>query len=141
MVVSGGGPAARCEDDVRSPQGERQATVDQREFEGVLGAGTRTTGELTFEGTLRIGGVFRGEIRSDSILVVGPEADVDAQIDVGELIVDGEVRGSVRAKRRILIHATGRVSADITTASLAMESGAVFNGTCEMKKAGERESP
>ena len=62
----------------------------------------------------------------------GPTAKVDADSSVGELEVQGTLRGKVEAKVRLLIRDGGVVEANIVTGKLAIESGAIFRGNCEM---------
>ena len=71
------------------------------EITTLLGRGATFEGKLTFEGTVRIDGRFRGEVFSDDVLVIGEGAIVEAEIDIGEVIVQGTVVGNIKAKRSI----------------------------------------
>src|SRR5678815_729759 len=99
----------------------------------LLGRGSEFEGKLTFEGTVRIDGKLSGEIFSDDVLVVGEGAEVHAEIDIGEIIIQGTVVGNIRAKRGVEIHAPGRVRGDITTPSLQIDKGVVFEGRSYME--------
>lgn len=103
------------------------------EINTLLGRGSEFEGKLTFEGTVRIDGKLKGEVFSDDTLVVGEGAVVEAEIDVGEIIVQGTVIGNIRAKRGIELHAPGRVKGDITTPSLQIDKGVVFEGRSFME--------
>ena len=81
----------------------------QGEITTLLGRGAAFEGKLTFDGTVRIDGRFKGEVFSDDVLVIGEGAHVEAEIDIGEVIVQGTVVGNIKAKRSIEIHAPGRV--------------------------------
>ena len=105
------------------------------EITTLLGRGAAFEGKLTFEGTVRIDGRFRGEVFSDDTLVIGEGALVEAEIDVGEIIVQGTVVGNIKAKRSIEIHAPGRVKGDITTPSLQIDKGVIFEGRSFMEGA------
>jgi cytoskeletal protein CcmA (bactofilin family) len=70
---------------------------------GFLDEGSHFKGELTFEDTLRIDGKFEGTIRSKHALIIGDTGDVQADIDVGSVSIDGTVRGSVPAREKIEI--------------------------------------
>jgi len=102
------------------------------EITTLLGKGSRFDGKLAFTGTVRIDGEFVGEIKSDDILVVGPGARVKADMDVGTLIVEGEVEGTIQARRAVEIHSPGRVRGSITTPSLFIDRGVVFEGNCHV---------
>jgi cytoskeletal protein CcmA (bactofilin family) len=103
------------------------------EINTLLGRGSEFEGKLTFEGTVRIDGKLAGEIFSDDVLVVGEGAEVRAEIDVGEIIIQGTVIGNVKAKRLVEIHAPGRVKGDITTPSLQIDKSVIFEGRCYME--------
>lgn len=103
------------------------------ELQALLGQGTRFEGTLAFEGRVRIDGALRGRVTSEGVLILGPSADVDAQIEVGTLIVrGGTVRGEVVAKRLVEVYAPSKVLASVRTAQLFLDKGASFDGTCTM---------
>jgi len=102
------------------------------EINTLLGRGSEFEGKLTFEGTVRIDGKLSGEIFSDDVLVVGEGAELHAEVDIGEIIIQGTVVGNIRAKRSVEIHAPGRVKGDITTPSLQIDKGVIFEGRCYM---------
>jgi cytoskeletal protein CcmA (bactofilin family) len=105
------------------------------EITTLLGRGAAFEGKLTFEGTVRIDGRFKGEVFSDDVLVIGEGAQVEATIDVGEVIIQGTVVGNVSAKRSIEIHAPGRVKGDLHTPSLQIDKGVIFEGRSFMEQA------
>ena len=98
------------------------------EITTLLGRGAAFEGKLTFEGTVRIDGRFKGEVFSDDVLVIGEGAHVEAEIDIGEVIIQGTVVGNIKAKRSIEIHAPGRVKGDLHTPSLQVDKGVIFEG-------------
>jgi len=99
---------------------------------GFLDKGSQLQGELSFEETFRIDGKFDGKIRSGSELILGDTAEVSGEIEVGRLSVNGKLKGTVRAKERVELHARARVEADLTTPILKIEEGALFEGSCRM---------
>ena len=78
------------------------------------------------EGTLRLGGVR---------VIIGATGRVRAGISAREIVVHGEVRGDVQAEERIEIGRTGKVKGNATAKRIAIEDGAVFNGTLEVLRA------
>jgi cytoskeletal protein CcmA (bactofilin family) len=111
------------------------------EITTLLGRGATFEGKLTFEGTVRIDGRFKGEVFSDDVLVIGEGAIVEAEIDIGEVIIQGTVMGNIKAKRSIEIHAPGRVKGDIHTPSLQIDKGVVFEGRSFMETATRTTDP
>jgi cytoskeletal protein CcmA (bactofilin family) len=105
------------------------------EITTLLGRGAQFEGKLTFEGTVRIDGRFKGEVFSEDVLVIGDGAQVEASIDVGEVIIQGTVVGNISAKRSIEIHAPGRVKGDLHTPALQIDKGVIFEGRSFMEAA------
>ncbi|HEY1556872.1 MAG TPA: polymer-forming cytoskeletal protein [Kofleriaceae bacterium] len=105
------------------------------EITTLLGRGATFEGKLTFDGTVRIDGRFKGEVFSDDTLVIGEGAHVEAEIDIGEVIIQGTVVGNIKAKRSIEIHAPGRVKGDMHTPVLQIDKGVVFEGRSFMEAA------
>ncbi len=105
------------------------------EINTLLARGTLFEGKLTFEGAVRIDGKLKGEIFSDDTLIIGEGAYVEAEIDIGEVIIQGTLVGNVRAKRGIEVLAPGRVKGDLHTPSLMIEKGVLFEGRSFMEGA------
>lgn len=99
---------------------------------GFLDKGSHLKGELTFEETFRIDGKFEGKIPSGSELILGDSAEVDAEIRVERLSINGVFKGTVHASERIEIHPQARVTAELQTPVLRIEEGAFFQGSCSM---------
>src|SRR5512142_209274 len=72
----------------------------------LLGAGAEFEGKLTFQGTVRIDARFRGSIETDDVLIVGEHARIDANIECGTVIVQGEVNGNIHAKSGVELRHT-----------------------------------
>jgi cytoskeletal protein CcmA (bactofilin family) len=109
--------------------------VPMGEITTLLGPGAQFEGKLTFDGTVRIDGRFKGEVFSDDTLVIGEGAVVEAEIEIGEVIIQGTVVGNIKAKRSIEIHAPGRVKGDVHTPSLQIDKGVIFEGRSFMEAA------
>jgi cytoskeletal protein CcmA (bactofilin family) len=106
--------------------------TEEATLNGFLDRGSHLAGDLKFEEGFRIDGKFEGKISSGSELVLGEAADVEAEIHVGRLAVNGSLRGNVVATERIELHPKARVLADLTTPALSIEEGAFFQGSCKM---------
>lgn len=106
--------------------------VESHEVSGVIEKGCEFEGKLCFEGTLRIGGNFRGEIFTNDVLVVGEGAKVNAEIEAGTIIINGEVTGNIVAKHRVEIHRPAIFRGNIVTPSLMVDEGVIFEGSSKM---------
>lgn len=100
----------------------------------LLDRGAAFEGQLTFEGTVRIAGKFRGEIFTKDTLVIDAGADVEAQIEADTVIISGIVKGNVFARRRVIMHPPAILKGTVTTPSLRIDEGVVFEGASYMAK-------
>ena len=94
--------------------------------------GSEFEGKLIFKDTVRIDGSFHGEIVSENTLIVGESGTIEATIHSNTVVVSGSVDGNITASRQIVLHKTARVQGDMSTPSLVIEEGAVFNGGLSM---------
>lgn len=100
---------------------------------GFVGSGTAITGEATFKSLLRIDGKFSGRISSPTgTLIVGAGGVVDANIEVSVATIQGTVNGDIIATQRLELGRAGKLNGNISTPSLMIEQGAVFEGSCKM---------
>jgi cytoskeletal protein CcmA (bactofilin family) len=109
-----------------------KGTTPDGTLNGFLDRGSHFAGDLKFEDGFRIDGRFEGKITSGSELVLGETAEVDAEINVGKLSVNGSLKGTVIVTDRVELHPKARVLADLTTPNLSIDEGAFFQGSCKM---------
>ncbi|MDD2942972.1 MAG: polymer-forming cytoskeletal protein [bacterium] len=100
----------------------------EEDFLNAVSAGTVIEGRLSFAEAACIEGTLLGSLRSENILVVGREAEVEGEIDARWVIISGTVRGKVKARERIEIHRTAFVKAEISASELLIEKGACVSG-------------
>ena len=99
------------------------------------GARPRTTtpsvlsSDLTVKGDIQIEGTIEGDIRAHQ-LVVGESATIRGEIVAEEIVVNGRVIGRVRGLK-VRLSATARVEGDIIHKTIAIESGAHFEGSVQ----------
>lgn len=119
----------------------RDKVFDHGEISGFLDEGTSFNGELTFRNTMRIDGKFKGSIKSKNVLIVGETAEIDGEVEVSNVSINGKVSGKIVAEKKIEIHSKGKVYCDIDTPKLVIEDGAFFQGNCNMKEVGTPANP
>ena len=90
--------------------------------------------EIHFQGTLSTGqeltilGRVSGKIEAKNALVVGKEAQVDANIEGQRVMVMGSVRGNVQGKERIELGPSATVVGDLVAPVIQISEGAQFEG-------------
>lgn len=99
----------------------------------LLGRDTSIEGTMTFKETIRVDGQIKGKLISrEGTVIIGEHAVIDADIQVAVAVIRGKINGRVEAKQRIEIFAPAQVQGDISAPTVAIDSGVVFNGNCQM---------
>jgi cytoskeletal protein CcmA (bactofilin family) len=99
-----------------------------QEFPTILGPDASFKGELTFEKGLRLMGKMEGKINTPGRLHVAKEARMQADVESGAIVVEGDVRGNLTANDRIELKSTARYEGDLRASKLTVDEGAIFSG-------------
>lgn len=110
---------------------DKKKEIDDNKITGFFDKETEFKGDLKFKGSFRIDGRFKGKIDSGSVLIVGENGKVEADIKAGYMIVNGEIKGHIQAAEKIEINSTGRIIGTIITPKLVVEEGAYLEATCQ----------
>ena len=106
--------------------------IDENKLTGFFDKDTEIKGDLTFKGAFRIDGYFKGTINSESVLIIGDKGKVEADIKIGNIIINGEIKGNIQAKEKIEINSSGRVIGTVITPKLSVEEGAYLEANCQI---------
>ena len=117
--------------------GSQVGAPKPEQLNALLGKGSSFEGKLLFEGNVRIDGKFTGEIISTDTLIIGEGAEVKGEVQVGSLIIVGDFNGNAKAIKSIELRAPAKVRGGLTTASIVIERGVFFDGTCKMDTGSE----
>ncbi len=100
---------------------------------GFIDRESEIIGDIKFKDNFRIDGVFKGKILSGNGLIIGETGEVEADIDVVKISINGRVKGSIKAKECIEIFSKGRVIGSVSAPKFIIEDGAFFQGSCQME--------
>jgi len=112
--------------------GREKRPVPLDRIEVTLGPTTSINGDLECDGIVKIEGVYLGSIKTVSNVIISESARVDAHIEAQNVSVSGQVKGSIVAKGRLEILATGKVWADATVTSFLLDDGGKLHGGLKM---------
>ncbi len=93
-----------------------------------IDADTQLSGKIRCKETIRIDGHVKGEVRCDKTVIVGQGAKVEATIQADSIIISGEVKGNIVAKRKITLNGTARTIGNLSTPGIVIEEGAKLEG-------------
>jgi cytoskeletal protein CcmA (bactofilin family) len=119
--------------DISAPLG--QSLVRPAAAAARVGSTLSFKGELSGDEDLVIDGEIEGNIElGSSRLTVGPEGRVQADIRAREIIIQGSVRGKLRATDRLQITRTGNLMGELVAGRIVIEDGAYFKGSIDIQK-------
>ncbi len=134
------GPSQSGDEAKKSPEKDTMASADSTEFKSsssaapgpkspasLLSADLNIKGNIKTAGDIQIEGKIDGDIRAH-LVTVGEGATVKGEVIADDVIVNGRVIGRVRGLK-VRLTATARVEGDIIHKTIAIESGAHFEGS------------
>ena len=95
----------------------------------ILSSDLHITGNLKTTGDINVEGTVEGDIRAH-LLTVGESATIKGEVVADDVVVNGRVVGRVRGLK-VRLTATARVEGDIIHKTIAIESGAHFEGSVQ----------
>lgn len=110
----------------------KETPIEKSEIKAFLGPGSQFEGKLVFNEIVRLDGAFRGEVTSHDTLIVGESAEIQADVQVGTLILSGRFKGNIKAKTRVELRTPAQVDGTIETPTLSVQDGVILNGTVTM---------
>jgi len=109
---------------------EKKREIEESKITGFFDKETEIKGDLRFKGTFRVDGVFKGKIDSGSILIVGDSGRVEADVKIGHIIINGEIKGNITASEKVEVNSNGKVYGTIISPKLVVEEGAYLEANC-----------
>lgn len=97
-----------------------------------IGASMTIKGEIRAREELLVDGEVEGSLESQSLLTVGQNGKVRANIKAREVVVYGSVRGNVEVAEKIAIRDQGSLVGDIKAAGISIDDGAYFKGSIDI---------
>lgn len=95
----------------------------------ILSSDLTVVGNLRTSGDIQVEGTVEGDIRAH-LLTVGESATIKGEIVADDIVVNGRVIGKVRGLK-VRLTSTARVEGDIIHKTIAIESGAHFEGSVQ----------
>ena len=95
----------------------------------ILSSDLHITGNLKTTGDIQVEGTVEGDIRAH-LLTVGESATIKGEVIADDVVVNGRIVGRVRGLK-VRLTATARVEGDIIHKTIAIESGAHFEGSVQ----------
>jgi cytoskeletal protein CcmA (bactofilin family) len=123
--------------------GSKSNNKPQNRIDCLIGAGTTIEGSITFTGGLRVDGRVRGDVISadgkPGTLVLSEQAQIEGEIRVSHVVINGTVVGPVHAAEYVELQAKANVTGDVYYKTLEIQLGAVVQGRLVYQNDGKSE--
>jgi cytoskeletal protein CcmA (bactofilin family) len=104
----------------------------QPRIDTLIGKTARVHGDVEYQGGLHLDGHITGDVRSDdsaeASLSISESGSVEGTVQASNVILDGSVKGDIRARERVILGATARVEGDVYYGVIEMTVGAQIMG-------------
>ncbi|MBV0911688.1 bactofilin family protein [Anianabacter salinae] len=98
----------------------------------ILSSDLTVVGNLKTSGDIQVEGTVEGDIRAH-LLTVGESATIRGEVMADDVVVNGRIVGRVRGLK-VRLTSTARVEGDIIHKTIAIESGAHFEGSVQRQE-------
>src|SRR5215470_17403675 len=101
----------------------KQARIDT-----LIGPAARVHGDLEFAGGLHLDGSIAGNVRAQPVesssLSVSETGSIEGNVEAGNILLNGAVRGDIVGRGRVVLGATARVQGNVFYEVIEMTLGA-----------------
>jgi cytoskeletal protein CcmA (bactofilin family) len=105
----------------------------------VIGESLHFKGELSAGEDLIIEGTVEGKINQGKCcLTLRPNGKILADVNATKIFVEGTVKGDLRATVSVTIRESGDVTGNVVAPRVAIDEGAKFNGSVDMRDPGQK---
>ncbi len=86
------------------------------------------SGDIHTEGTIRVDGRVEGTLHRADTLIIGAGGTVVGSVEAREVIVGGELVGTLTVSGRVEVQASATVQGDIHAAAVMLQEGGTVHG-------------
>ena len=132
-------PAAQTAPTPKPDNGAAQAAANKPNFQAkpkpspsLLSSDLTIKGNVASSGDIQIEGTIEGDVRAH-LLTVGESATIRGEVIADDVVVNGRVIGRVRGLK-VRLTSSAKVEGDIVHKTIAIESGAHFEGSVQRQE-------
>ena len=99
----------------------------------VLGSAIQLEGVIRGEDDILLHGKIKGRIElPKNSVTIGVEGFLEGDIFAQVVVLEGAVKGNIRATERVILHSSAQLIGNISCDRMTIEEGAKINGTIDM---------
>ena len=111
------------------PAAPAPAAAKPKPAPSILSSDLHITGNMKTTGDIQVEGTVEGDIRAH-LLTIGESATIKGEVIADDVVINGRIVGRVRGLK-VRLTSTARVEGDIIHKTIAIESGAHFEGSVQ----------
>lgn len=111
--------------------GKKQKDLVDTHISTIISDGCKIDGNISTTSTIRIDGVVNGDVVANQGIIVGNSGQILGSIKAEEAVVFGKIAGNIHVKK-LEIKTSGYITGDISTQTIEVEFGAIYNGRVKM---------
>lgn len=111
---------------------ERPAAQSTSTSSNSIVEGTSITGTINAGSDIRIDGRLEGNLTCSGRMIIGPQGELEGEAHCTNAVIEGKFSGRLIVKDKLNVRGSAVVNAEVDTNELEVDSGAVFNGNCNM---------
>jgi cytoskeletal protein CcmA (bactofilin family) len=112
-----------------------KSTSEASREQNRISSGTVITGEIVAKGGFRVEGTIKGTVTTAGKVVISKGGLIDGTLQCQNADFEGKFKGKLIVKETLTLRSSAVIEGEVIAGKLAIEPGATFNATCEMKGA------
>lgn len=94
---------------------------------------TKIKGDIISEADFRIDGKLDGNLKTSGKVVIGREGYIHGKVECVNADIEGSFNGELLVSELLSLKDSAVIEGTVTVSKLAVEPGATFNASCNMK--------
>jgi cytoskeletal protein CcmA (bactofilin family) len=115
-----------------------KVALDLQAISTLISEGSTISGNMKAPAVARIDGQVTGDVNISEGLILGEKGLIIGNVSTKEMVVYGTVNGNITTES-LEIKGTGKITGDIETGTLLVETGGVYNGHLAMQSANTKQ--
>jgi cytoskeletal protein CcmA (bactofilin family) len=112
---------------------EKKNTQSTQGERNIISITTNIVGDIKSEGDFRIDGKVEGNVETSGRLILGKDGFIKGTIICSNGDIEGKISGTLTCSGTLNLKKSAFIEGEVFLDKLAVEPGATFNATCNMK--------
>lgn len=106
--------------------------IDEDFFSTVLEDDFSFDGSFVIADSLIVKGYISGKIQTEGLMIIGPDAVIEAEVYARDLQCFGRINGDMFIEKEAYFHCPSVINGNIDTPVITIEKGCLINGKIKM---------